>query len=216
MYKMVLRTGFLVCLLCIIETKCVRPWRNMDERQRTLGVHDDVESLGRNQGDMDRYLVETTQPEEVRSRVGLEAASRNVVASEAEMVSRLMKSRSGHQGRLTHLSNQISPLLYDSNNVAVVRELREIFERQWERFTLMHEDILIYVANDSLAVANAKATFNEQANRRAKLLDKISQYLSNEAVTNSERKQSNLSRTKSESDFETISHASLGSLATFT
>lgn len=213
---MVLRTGFLVCLLCIIEIKCVRPWRNMDERQRTLGVHDDVESLGRNRVDMDRYLVETTQPEEVGSRVGLEAASRHVLASEAEMVSRLMKSRSGHQGRLTHINNQISPLLYDSNNIAVVQELREIFERQWERFTLVHEDILIYVANDSLAVANAKATFNEQANRRAELLEKISQYLSNEVATNGERKQSNLSRTKSETDFETISHASLGSLATFT
>ena len=38
-----------------------------------------------------------------------------------------------------------------------------MFERQLQRFSLVHEDILIYVANDTLAVRNAKAAFNEQA-----------------------------------------------------
>ena len=99
----------------------------MDERQRTLGMYDDVESLGRNRGDFDVYLAETTQPEEVRSRV--HASGRNVLASGAEMVSRLVKSRSGHQGNLTHINNRISTLLYDCSNITTVTEL---FERQWD------------------------------------------------------------------------------------
>lgn len=112
-------------------------------------------------------------------------AGSNVLASGTEMVSRLVKSRSGHQGRLTHINNQISTLLYDSNNVTIVRELpKEMFERQWKRFSLVHGDILIYVANDTLAMTNAKATFNEQASRRRKLLNKINNYLSNEAMSN--------------------------------
>jgi hypothetical protein len=37
------------------------------------------------------------------------------------------------------------------------------------RFSLVHEDILIYIGNDTLAVANAEATFNEQASPRAEL-----------------------------------------------
>jgi hypothetical protein len=137
----------------------------MDERQKTLGVYDNVESLGRSWGDFDVYLAQTTQHEEVRSRVHV--SGRNFLASGAEIVLRLVKSRSGHQGRLTHINNQISTLLYDSSNITAVKELREVFERQWERFSLVHEDILIHIGNDTSAVANVDATFNEQANRRA-------------------------------------------------
>jgi hypothetical protein len=84
----------------------------MDERQKTLGVYDvdNVESLRRSRGDFDVYLAQTTQHEEVRSRVHV--SGRNFLASGAEIVSRLVKSRSGHQGRLTHINNQISTLLY--------------------------------------------------------------------------------------------------------
>jgi hypothetical protein len=45
------------------------------------------------------------------------------------MVSRLVKSRSGHQGNLTHINNRISTLLYDCSNITTVTEL---FERQWD------------------------------------------------------------------------------------
>ena len=208
---MVLRAGFFICLLCIIVTECIRPWQEMDERQRTLGLYNDVESLGRSRGDFDVYLAQTTQPEEVRTRV--HAAGRNVLASGDEMVSRLVKPRSGHQGRLMHINNQISTLLYDSSNITAVRELKEMFERQWERFRLVHEDILIYIGNDTSAVANAEATFNEQASRRVELLDKISNYLSNKATDN-EQIQSSLSKAKSEHNLETVSQASFSSLAT--
>ena len=57
------------------------------------------------------YLAQAIQLEELRGRV--HAASRNVLASGTEMVSRLVKCRSGHQGRFTHINNQISTLLYD-------------------------------------------------------------------------------------------------------
>lgn len=65
--KMAPQAGFLICLFCIIVTECLRPWRNMDERQRTLGVYDDVESLGRHPGDFDAYLAPTTQPGDLGS-----------------------------------------------------------------------------------------------------------------------------------------------------
>ena len=120
-----------------------------------------------------------------------------------------MKSRSGHQEHLTYIDNQISTLLYDSNNVTIVRELKEMFERQWERFSL-HDNILIYTANDILALTNAKATFNEKASPRAELLDNINNYLSNKAMNN-EQIQSSPTKAKSMNDFETISHANLGS-----
>ena len=180
----------------------------MDEEQRTIGVYDDVESLGQSQGDFDMYLAQTIQPEESRGRVHV--ASRNVLASGTETVSRLVKSRSGHQGHLTYIDNQISTLLYDSNNVTIVRELKEMFEGQWEQFSLVHEKILIYIAYDTLAVTNTKATFNEQASARAELLDKINNYLSNEAMKN-EQIQSSPTKAKSMNDFKTISHAILGS-----
>jgi uncharacterized lipoprotein YddW (UPF0748 family) len=94
-----------------------------------------------------------------------------------------------------------------------VKELREMFEQQWERFSLIHEDILIYIGNDTSAVATAEATFNEQASRRAEVLDKISNYLSNKATDN-EQIQSSLSRAKSENNLETVSQASFSSSAT--
>jgi hypothetical protein len=88
-----------------------------------------------------------------------------------------------------------------------------MFERQWERFSLVHEDILVYIGNDTSAVANVEATFNEQASRRAELLDKISNYLSNKATDN-EQIQSSLSKAKSENNLETVSQASFSSSAT--
>ena len=96
-----------------------------------------------------------------------------------------MKSRDGHHGRLTHINNQISTLLYESNNATIVGKLpKKMFERQWKQFSLVHGDILIYVANDTLAMKNAKGTFNEQASQKRKLLNKINYYLTNEAMNN--------------------------------
>ena len=37
----------------------------MDERQRMIGVYDDVESLGQSQGDFDMYFALTIQPEQL-------------------------------------------------------------------------------------------------------------------------------------------------------
>ncbi len=51
-----------------------------------------------------------------------------------EMLVRLKKLRSGHQGHLTSLANKISALLIDTSYIREVKELSQLFDRQWERF----------------------------------------------------------------------------------
>jgi hypothetical protein len=56
----------------------------------------------------------------------------------AEKLIKLKNSRSGHVGHLTYLANKISTLLTDNSNIKAVKELSVMFDRQWDRFELVH------------------------------------------------------------------------------
>jgi hypothetical protein len=45
-----------------------------------------------------------------------------------------------------------SVLLYDTYNVDSVKELLELFNRQWERFNLVHNEVLLFADNDHSTV----------------------------------------------------------------
>ena len=98
-------------------------------------------------------------------------------AVNAERLVKLKRSRSGHQGHLTDLCNKISILLSDTKYAREVKKLRDIVNRQWERFALIHDEILACTTRDTLAVENARVVYGEQSRRRTKVLDKISRYL---------------------------------------
>ncbi len=98
-------------------------------------------------------------------------------AVNAERLVKLKRSRSGHQGHLTDLYNKISILLSDTKYAREVKELRDIVNRQWERFALIHDEILACTIGDTLAVENARVVYGEQSQRRTEVLDKISRYL---------------------------------------
>ena len=95
----------------------------------------------------------------------------------AKMLVRLKKSRSGHQGHLTSLANKISALLIDTSHVREVKELSQLYDRQWERFELVHSEILACAGHDTLARDNAVQVYNELSHKKLELLDKISQYV---------------------------------------
>ena len=78
--------------------------------------------------DQDVYPDRARRERRPNTRLYLDAVN-------AERLVRLQKSRSGPQGRLTDLNNKISDLLYDVGNMSVVKEMSEIFERQWGRFS---------------------------------------------------------------------------------
>ena len=61
----------------------------------------------------------------------------------AEKLMKLKNSRSGHAGHLTYLANKISTLLTDNSNIKTVKELSVMFDRQWDRFELVHDEIII-------------------------------------------------------------------------
>ena len=98
-------------------------------------------------------------------------------AVNAERMLKLQRSRSGHQGHLTELNNKISVLLYDTYNVDSVKELLELFNRQWERFNLVHNEVLLFADNDHSTVASAMHAYKAQFARKTELLNKVSQYL---------------------------------------
>ena len=101
----------------------------------------------------------------------------NVDAVNAERLVKLKRSRSGHQGYLTVLYKKISILLSDTKHAREVKELRDIINREWDRFTFIHDEILACVAEDTLAIENARLLFGEQAQKRTALLNTVSQYL---------------------------------------
>ena len=82
-------------------------------------------------------------------------------AVNAERLVKLKRSRSGHQGHLTDLYNKISILLSDTKYAREVKELRDIVNRQWERFALIHDEILACAIGDTLAVENARVVYGE-------------------------------------------------------
>ena len=94
-----------------------------------------------------------------------------------EMLARLKRSRSGHQGHLARLANKISDLLTDSKYIREVKELSELFERQWDRFELVHSEILICASHDRSTIEHAVQVYNEQSRRKIELQDKVTQYI---------------------------------------
>ena len=101
----------------------------------------------------------------------------NLDAVNAERLVKLKRSRSSHQGYLTVLYKKISILLSDTKHAREVKELRDIINREWDRFTFIHDEILACVAEDTLAIENACLLFGEQAQKRTALLNTVSQYL---------------------------------------
>jgi hypothetical protein len=95
----------------------------------------------------------------------------------AEKLMKLNNSRSGHAGHLTYLANKISTLLTDNSNIKTVKELSVMFDRQWDRFELVHDEILVYASQDELTKENAFRVYNEQSQRKLDLFEKILQYL---------------------------------------
>ncbi len=94
-----------------------------------------------------------------------------------EMLVRLKKLRSGHQGHLTSLANKISALLIDTSYIREVKELSQLFDRQWERFEFVHNEILACAGHDTSTRENAVQVYNEQSHRKIELLDKVTQYI---------------------------------------
>ena len=94
-----------------------------------------------------------------------------------EMLVRLKKLRSGHQGHLTSLANKISALLIDTSYIREVKELSQLFDRQWERFELVHNEILACAGHDRSTRENAVQVYNEQSHRKIELVDKVTQYI---------------------------------------
>ena len=101
----------------------------------------------------------------------------DIDAVNAERMLKLQRSRSGHQGHLTELNNKISVLLYDSKNVEAVKELVELFNRQWERFNLIHNEILLFADHEPSTVASAMHAYDDQLARKTELLNKVTNYL---------------------------------------
>jgi hypothetical protein len=97
-------------------------------------------------------------------------------AVNAERMLKLQRSRRRHQGHLTELNNKISVILHDTYNVDSVKELLELFNRQWERFNLVHNEVLLFADNDHSTVASAMHAYKEQFARKTELLNKVSQY----------------------------------------
>ena len=98
-------------------------------------------------------------------------------AVNAERMLKLQRSRRGHQGHLTELNNKISSvLLHETYNVDSVKELLELFNRQWERFNLVHNEVLLFADNDHSTVASAMHAYKEQFAKKTELLNKVSQY----------------------------------------
>jgi hypothetical protein len=73
--------------------------------------------------------------------------------------------------------NRAELYLYDTYNVDSVKELLELFNRQWERFNLVHNEVLLFADYDPSTVASAMHAYKEQFARKTELLNKVSQYL---------------------------------------
>ena len=99
----------------------------------------------------------------------------NLEDVEAEALVRLKKSRSSHQGHLTRLANKISALLIDTKYIREVKELNELFDRVWDRFELVHSEIIAYAGHDRSIIENAVQVYNAQSHRRTDLQDKVTQ-----------------------------------------
>ena len=85
-----------------------------------------------------------------------------------------------------------------------MRELRDMINRQWERFTFIHDEILACAIGDTLAVENARLVFGEQSQKRTELLDVISRYLDQCAAEHIRKVDKSL-----EDDYETRSEVSV-------
>ena len=83
-----------------------------------------------------------------------------------EKMLKLQRSRSGHQGHLTELNNKISVFLFDAKNEEAVKELVKLFNRQWERSSLVHHEILLFANHNQLNVANATQVYEEQVAKK--------------------------------------------------
>jgi hypothetical protein len=73
--------------------------------------------------------------------------------------------------------NRAELYLYDTYNVDSVKELLQLFNRQWERFNLVHNEVLLFADYDPSTVASAMHAYKEQFARKTELLNKVSQYL---------------------------------------
>ncbi len=101
----------------------------------------------------------------------------DIDAVNAERMLKLQRSRSGHQGHLTELNNKISVLLYDSKNVEAVKELVELFNRQWEWFNLIHNEILLFADHKPSTIASVMHAYDDQLARKTELLNTVTNYL---------------------------------------
>ena len=122
-----------------------------------------------------------------------------------EKMLKLQRSRSEHQGHLTELNNKISVLLFDAKNEDAVKELVQLFNIQWERFSLVHHEILLFANHNQLSVASATEVYEQQVAKKPELLAKVSQYL-----------QSRVDEKVTRDDFETRSCVSVGSFSSLT
>ena len=102
-------------------------------------------------------------------------------ALDNEKMFKLQRSKSGHQERLTELNNKISVLLFDAKNEDAVKELVKLFNRQWKRFSLVHDEILLFANHNKPCVASAIQVYKEQVAKSTELFNKVSQYLQSHA-----------------------------------
>ena len=52
-----------------------------------------------------------------------------------------------------------------------------MFDRLWDRFELLHGEIIAYAGCDRSIIESAVQVYNEQSHRRTDLQDKVTQYL---------------------------------------
>ena len=121
--------------------------------------------------------VYATRKRERRRNIRLDLEALN-----AETILRLQRSRSGHQGHLRDLNDKISVLLNNTNNAEVVKELSELFKRQRKRFSLVHEEIMLFASRGTSAVSSATHVCKDQFVRKTKLLEKVNNYLQAESI----------------------------------
>ncbi len=173
----------------------------MDEQRTSLEMYNNALGLGTHDDGVQGVLADVFANEESRRgtsgegndatlprAVGQDVYRRDkrerrpnirldIDAVNAERMLKLQRSRSGHQGHLTELNNKISVLLYDSKNVEAVKELVELFNRQWERFNLIHNEILLFADREPSTVASVMHAYDDQLARKTELLNKVTNYL---------------------------------------